>query len=117
MSHNALAIAYPRPTAQVEPFVTVMGFDLAIAFLLQFGGVETYFRKNPREDSDIVRLNGLDKAKVMGTIGESLPRRIPSAKPWIAAYLAARGADVKSIALTLKVSDTTVRKYMKARGG
>lgn len=44
MTERLSAIQYPKPAAQVEPFVSVMGHDLAIAFLLQFGEVETCVR-------------------------------------------------------------------------
>ena len=103
------------PTAQVEPFVTVLGEELAIKFLLKFGGAELYFSANPRSTSELARLVGREKAGALAVVSERLPSRIPTAKPWIAKVLAARGQSKASIARTLHVSDVTVRKWLKGR--
>ncbi len=102
MNANVPALRYPRPTAQVEPFVEVLGYDLAISFLLHFGGAQLNIGKCPQERSALVAVIGLDKAKALGAISHRLPTRIPLAKRWIAACLLSRGASVAEIAERLE---------------
>ena len=72
MTDQLPAVAYPKPTAQVEPYVEVFGFDLAIAFLLQFGGAELYVAKDPKGRSQLEALVGPDRAKALGAITHRL---------------------------------------------
>lgn len=102
-----------RPTAQVEPYVRVLGQDLAIEFLLRFGGAELYLSRNPRGTSELAQLVGRDKAGALAVASERLPRRIPTAKPWIAKVLASRGLSKAAIARKLHVSDVSVRKWLR----
>ena len=105
-----------RPTAQVEPFVRIFGIDLTIAFLLHFGGAELYLSPNPRETSELSKLVGRQKAEELYEIADRLPRRIPTAKPWIAKVLHSQGRCKSSIARELHVSDVSVRKWLKDQG-
>ena len=104
---------YPRPTAQVEPYVEVFGFDLAIAFLLQFGGANMMVSKNPRGRSQLEALVGYDKAKALSNIDHKLQRRVPLAKAWLAKCLKVRGLSVSAIARTLRVTDISVRGWLR----
>lgn len=60
----------PRPTAQIEAFVQVLGEDLAAAFLLRFGGAELILSDRPSRRRDACR---------PGRTGQS-PRAWPSSK-------------------------------------
>jgi hypothetical protein len=102
----------PRPTAQIEAFVQVLGEDLAAAFLLQFGGADLYLSGNPREDGALAALVGLDNARALGQLLR-VPRRIPLAKPWLTGYLRSRGYPLAEIARTLHVSDVTIRRWLR----
>jgi len=51
-----------RPTAQVEIFVEVLGEDLAIEFLMKFGGAMLSLSQKPRESSELVQLVRLGSA-------------------------------------------------------
>ncbi len=63
---NVPAIPYPKPTAQVAPYVDALGVDLAIAFLLRFGGTEVYIAANPRGGSDLEGVIGPDQIRRFG---------------------------------------------------
>lgn len=102
----------PRPTAQIEAFVQVLGEDLAAAFLLRFGGAELILSENPREDGALAALVGLDNARALGQLLR-VPRRIPLAKPWLTGYLRSRGYPLAEIARTLHVSDVSIRRWLK----
>ncbi|MEL6639733.1 MAG: helix-turn-helix domain-containing protein [Pseudomonadota bacterium] len=102
-----------RPTAQVEPFVRVLGEQKAIEFLLRFGGAELYLSRRPRPNSTLAKLVGRDQAAALAIVSDRLPRRIPTAKPWIAKVLFSQGRSKASIARELHVSDVSVRKWLK----
>ena len=104
----------PQPPAQIASFVQVLGLELTVAFLLRFGGAELHLSEDPRANSRLVALVGLDNARALGQL-LTAPRRIPLAKPWLAAWLRARGESTAEIARTLHVSDVTVRGWLKAR--
>ena len=112
-----LARPMPRPTAQVEPFVAVLGAKLAVQFLLQFGGAELYLAKNPKGRSAVAELVGHDKARALAeSDGVAAQRRIPLAKRWLATMLSWQGHSTAQIARTLRVTDTSARKWLKEAG-
>lgn len=103
----------PPPPAHVEPFVRVLGTEGAIEFLLTFGGAELYWAADPKGRSELAQLVGMEKARALGQAAEFLPRRIPTAKPWIATVWAAQGLSKAKIARRLHVADKTVRAWLK----
>ena len=113
MTDQLPALPYPKPTAQIEPYVEAFGIELAITFLLQFGGAELYVAKDPRGRSQLEALVGPERAKALGANDHRLQRRVPLAKPWLAACFATLGMGTAEIARTLRVSDTSVRKWLK----
>ena len=50
----------PRPTAQVAPYFEVLGAELTVEFLLQFGGAELHFSNDPKGRSAVEKLIGSD---------------------------------------------------------
>ncbi len=107
----------PPPPAQVRAFVDVLGVDGAVAFLLEFGGAELYLSTKPRPSGRLARAIGVEKAARLASHGAHIPRRIPTAKPWIAKVLRARGLSVADIARRLHVSDVSVRGWLKDADG
>lgn len=107
-------MTYPRPPAQVEPYVSVLGVPVTMAFLLTFGGAELYLARAPKGRSRVVQLVGADKARALAEMAESrgLPARVPTAKPWLASCLYSEGLAKAEIARKLHVSDVTVRKWL-----
>lgn len=112
-------MTHPRPTAQVQLFVDALGIDGAIDFLLAFGGAELYLPQNPRPDSKLVDVVGIEAARRLGAMAQNVmvPARIPTAKPWIARALFAKGLSKAEIARKLHVADLTVRRWVAGRQG
>lgn len=107
---------YPKPTVQVEAYVEAIGLDSTIEFLLHFGGAEIYLTDTPKDRSQVVKVIGYDKTVALAGVIERLPRRVPLAKPWIAAVLHAKGLSKSEIARRLRVTDVTVRGYLRDTG-
>lgn len=104
----------PRPPAHIEPYVRILGVEGAVTFFLNYGGSELYIPRNPRPGAPLVSLLGMDAAAALGAAADRLPKRVPTAKPWMALVSHAQGLRVSEIARTLHVSDVTVRKWIKA---
>lgn len=100
------------PPAHLLPYVRVLGEDLAVQFLLRFGGAELYLPVNPKGRSAVAQLVGIERTAALAQA--HLPRRVPTARPWIARVLQARGLPVAEIARTLHASDVSVRKWVAA---
>ena len=111
MSQNTRPPA-PRPTAQVAPFVQAFGLDGAIRFLLAFGGAQLDVLRNPRDSNQLVQMFGREAVAELAGL-PTLPRRIPLAKPWLAAHFHAHGLSIAQIARKLRISDTSVRTYLR----
>ena len=112
---TALVGVMPRPPAQVAPFVEALGPELAMAFILRFGGSEVYLPKNPTEANALVAVIGTEGTRALHELGQTgwLPRRIPLANRWLAAMMAWQGHSVTEIAWTLRVSDVRIREYRR----
>lgn len=103
----------PTPPAHVEPYVRVLGPDLAFDFLMRFGGGELYLSVSPKGRSEVEALIGPDMVAQLAAA--DLPRRVPTAKPWLAAVLKTRGLSHTKIAATLHTTDVTVRGWLSPR--
>ncbi|GIT85427.1 helix-turn-helix domain-containing protein [Roseobacter sp. OBYS 0001] len=100
------------PPANVKPYVDILGEDLAVEFLLNFGGAELYMPTNPGGGSRVAKFVGLEKARALAEASTSLKARVPTPRRWIAQALRSKGLPVAEIARRLHVSDVTVRKYI-----
>ena len=103
----------PPPPAHVEPYVRLLGAEAAIAFLLAYGGSELYLPQRGAPPAQLSDLVGAEAAARLCAAGPRLSRRVPTAKPWLAAVFASRGLSVAGIARTLHVTDVTVRGWLK----
>lgn len=103
---------YPKPTAQVEPYVDVLGTELAIEFLLTFGGAPLYIPENPGEKPELVAVIGVDRTRALAAQKHRLQARVPLAKHWLIRCLHARGLPVLRIARKRHMSDVSVRRVL-----
>jgi hypothetical protein len=104
----------PNPTAQVAPYVEALGLELAVEFLLQFGGAELHFAADPRGTGAVEKLVGADKAKALAeSRNQALQKRVPLAKRWLARMLHWQGHSTAQIARTLRATDVSVRGWLK----
>jgi len=106
----------PKPTAQVEPYFEVLGAELTIDFLLQFGGAELHFANDPKGRSAVEKLVGSQKAKALAeSRNRAMQKRVPLAKQWLARMLHWQGRSAADIARTLRATDVSVRGWLKER--
>lgn len=103
----------PRPPAQVQVYVDVLGVEGAVEFLLTFGGAELYVAANPKGRGMVERQFGAEKAAALAALVDRLPRRVPTAKPWIAQVLRTQGLPVAEIARRLHATDVSVRAWLR----
>lgn len=106
----------PRPPAHLAPYVEILGEDLAVEFLLAFGGAELYLARNPGAMAKLAQVVGQDEAAALAAAADTmrLPRRVPTGKVWIAQVYAGKGLPVAEIARILHMSDNAVRGYLKS---
>lgn len=111
---NQLARPFPRPPANLAPWVEVLGADLAVNLFLTFGGCEVYLAPGSPGRGALANLVGKDRMQALAThaglpVGKS---RVPLANRWLAAALDWQGHPVAEIARRLRVTDATVRRYL-----
>ena len=103
----------PKPTAQVEPYVDVLGIDGAVEFLLEFGGSDLDFPKRPTANSELAQFIGLDKATALCARMGHARTRVPTSKPWLAFVFRSKGLPNSRIARRLHVTIYTVGRWFK----
>lgn len=108
-------LAYPAPSAQVEPYIDALGLEDTLKFLEAFGGVEVYIAKHPTQRAEVVQVIGYAKARALSSIVDRLQRRVPLAKKWRARVYKSQGLSTNKIARKLGVSDVMVRQYLKGQ--
>ncbi|WP_337267080.1 hypothetical protein [Oryzifoliimicrobium ureilyticus] len=104
-----------RVPAHVQPFVTAIGIEPTVKFLLAFGGGYAYLSENPQERSPVAKEIGREAtialAREIGSGGIS----VPTAKPFIASHMKFNlGLTTNDIARQLHVTHATVRKWLQA---
>lgn len=107
------------PPAQAEPFVRILGRDLAITFLMTFGGAEVHLARDPKGKGMVEALVGHAAAAELAKQNR-LPRRVPLCKPWLARVARAHGLPpentplpVAEIARRMHVDERSVRRWLK----
>lgn len=109
--------AFPKPTAQIEPFHRVLGPELTITFLLQFGGAPLNLADNPQGRGAVEQLVGTVRARELAaTCGHLTKKRVPLAKRWLARAMKAQGHSNAHIARTLRATDVSVSGWLKEAG-
>jgi hypothetical protein len=104
----------PKPTAQVEPFFEVLGPELTVDFLLQFGGAELHLATDPKGRGAVEKLVGAERAKTLAqSNSRAILKRVPLAKRWLARMLHWQGSSAADIARTLRATDVSVRRWLK----
>lgn len=105
-------LPFPKPTAQVEPYFEALGLDDTLRFLEAFGGTEIYIATQPSQRSQVAKVVGYPKARMLAAVQHRLQRRVPLAKQWRASVYRSQGLTIAQIALKLGVSDVMVRNYL-----
>lgn len=107
-----IARAMPRPTAHVAAYVEVLGPELAVDFLLTFGGADLYLPREPKGHSEVEALIGADRLKALAARSD-LQYRVPLAKRWLAKMLDWKGYSRAQIARTLRTTTGSVSRYLR----
>lgn len=105
-----------RVPAHVQPYVDALGEDLALTFLLHFGGADLYIPSRPTGRSELVDVVGMAGAEALYQVRDRLQFRVPVAKPWIARVLHQRGLPKSKIARKMHVTVTSVTRYLQDAG-
>lgn len=103
--------------AHIRPYVDALGVDGAVTFLLRFGGGELHIGQRPNARNPVAKVMGLENAEALARVSQVLPRRVPTAKPWLCQVLRARGFTVTEIARKMHLTETTVRRHLKGPDG
>ena len=82
-------------------------------FLMTYGGAELYFADDPKGRASHEAMLGHDKAKALAAHPGVSQRRIPLARRWLAAMLRWQGNSSAGIARQLRVTDVSVRRWLK----
>lgn len=104
----------PRASAQVTPYVECLGPELAVQFLLKFGGAGFYLGRKSRDGNIVAELVGSDAVARMAEHPQIGPyvARVPIAGRWLALMLHWQGHSINEIARMLRSTDVTVRRYL-----
>ena len=103
-----------RPPAHVEPYVRLLGEDLAITFFLACGGSRVYLAEKPGAGGLVLEAVGdAGQAALFHEFGPWIPR-VPIPSRWMAARWHEAGVPILEIARRLHVSDNTVRRWLRA---
>lgn len=105
--------AYPRHPAHLDPFVEELGPELAVRFLIEFGGARLYFPDDPKGKSRAEQLIGADALRRLGQRMSQNRAEIPMARTWLIQALAAEGKGTSEICRLLRVTARTVRSARK----
>ena len=105
---------HPKPPAHLSVYADVLGLDLTVEFLLQFGGAELYIPANSKGRGELARVVGITLADALAARADRLPARVPTGKPWLAEVFRAKGLSVAQIARKLHMSDVAVRRWHRA---
>lgn len=105
----------PPVPANLAPYVRALGAELAVEFLLQFGGAPMYFGRQPTERARAMQVVGEAGIQALEREVGQRAGRVPLAPRWICQYLAATGMPIHEIARRTRISDVTVRAWVKGR--
>jgi len=106
-------VQLPKPPAHVAVFSDLIGVELTIDFLMEFGGARCHIPKRPNNDHEMVLVIGRENVELLANCPD-IPDRIPLAKPWLSRCFRARGDKIVNIARKLKTSDGNVAKWTKS---
>lgn len=105
----------PPPPPEVARFVELIGVDLTLKLLEEFGGIRVRMGAGGGARNRLVQTLGEDAARALARefLGDMV--RVPMAKWWRARIYADQGMSYRAIARALGCNDTTVWSYLRGR--
>jgi hypothetical protein len=102
-----------RVPAHIQPYVTAIGIEKTVRFLLAFGGSYAYLSERPQDRSPVAQEIGRDAAIALAKQIGAGPISVPTGKPFIACHLKyIEGLSTNEIARRLHATHVTVRKWL-----
>jgi len=102
-----------RVPAQIQPYVTAIGIEKTVKFLLAFGGSYVYLSENPQDRSPVAQEIGREAAVALARQIGSGSFRVHTGKPFIAAHFKYnKGMTTNAIARALHTTDVSVRRWL-----
>ncbi|MGE6741739.1 hypothetical protein ACQKGC_15810 [Allorhizobium pseudoryzae] len=102
-----------RVPAHVQPYVTAIGIEKTVRFLLAFGGSYVYLSERPQDRSPVAKEMGAEATKALAKEIGTGAVSVPTAKPFIASYFKyIEGLTTNEIARRLHTTHVTVRKWL-----
>ena len=98
--------------ANLSDYVDILGIELAVNFFLHFGGAQMYIPANPKGRSEMEAFVGTTSACALGKRLGGI-QSIPLAKRWSARVMHARDISTAETARRLRVTESTVRAYIR----
>jgi hypothetical protein len=108
-------VAYPRHPAHLDPYIEVLGHELAVTFLIAMGGCRARFPSDPGGRSYAEALIGPEALRELSRRMPSEIREIPFPRSWLIRALHAEGMTHGQICRALKTSDRNVRETLADR--
>ena len=108
----------PPNRPRLAPDVDCLGAELAVRFLLAYGGAEIYLVSGPKGRSSAEALVGAEAVARMADHCQLGQRgRVPLARQWLARMLHWQGHSTARAARTIRASDGSVRAWIERGWG
>ncbi len=108
----------PNNRPRLAPCVECLGHELAVRFLLDYGGAELYLASGPKGRSAVEALVGPEAVARMADhyqLGQRV--RVPLARQWLARMLHWQDNSTAEAARTIRASDVSLRARIKTGWG
>lgn len=100
----------------LQSYIDALGEELALIFIMRFGGSPVYLPASENTQSDVHAVVGAAGIKALAKIfGPGQIGRVPIAREWTIRQLKARDWSTLAIARELRVTDETVRRILNDR--
>ena len=104
---------YPRHPAHLDAYIEVLGPELAIRFLIEFGGAPMYFPNDPAGRSAAEQMIGAQRLRNLGARMMAQKTEIPMPRNWLIRALHAEGRSVSQISRILKTTSSNVKRSLR----
>jgi hypothetical protein len=107
------AINPPRMPAELEHLTAVLGDDLVLLLVEEYGGSRLFVPRLITDETVLALKIGRPAAEAMAAVFPAALLQIPACKPWRVRLYASRGWTVAKIALMLRWDETTVYRHLR----
>ncbi len=106
-------MSHSRSLEKAQPFITILGHDMAAKLFIKYGGSTLYLAQSPTAQSTFVKELGYDNTLKLAQKLGSGNVKIPIAKLWLAKYYVENIGMSKSAAgRKIRVDEATIRRWL-----